>query len=147
MDIVNRFGLLVDLQEWDEVRDLLAEEIWFDYSDFDGHEPQRISKEKLIQSWRELITGFDSVQHIITNHVIDQQNARRFRCRAHARTYHTLSNVQGCNSWTLGAVYTFGIEKVRDRWQIIRIEFKVLWSKGNPLIYDEAVKRGRTIII
>ena len=146
IDIINRFGLFVDLQEWDALRTILSEEVWIDYSDFDGHEPERVPKETLIRSWQELIAGFDAVQHSITNHVIDRQTVRRYRCRAHVRTYHALSNNHGSNSWTVGAVYTFGLEKIKDDWKIIRIELKPLWSDGNRHLYDEVVEKGRSIL-
>lgn len=147
IDLVNRFGLLADCQEWVELRDLLADEMWIDYSDLDGFQGTRVATRTLIRSWQEQIRGFEAVQHAITNHCVDFKEPGRAVCRVHARIHHQLSNRVGGSTWSLGGVYTFGLEFFhRSTWKIQRITWRTLWSEGNPQLFYQAVENGREIL-
>lgn len=143
IDAISRFGMYVDWQEWEPLRELMADEVWIDYSSLDGVEPGRVETRILISSWRELISGFESVQHVITNHCVDVQTRTSAVCRAHVRVHHVLPTRNGGSSWTLGGTYTFGLERVGRIWKITRITLQTLWSDGNQHLFTLAFKQAQ----
>ena len=144
-DLINRFCMYADWKEWDALRELLANSIWIDYSSFDGSQPERVDTRILISSWRELVGGFEAVQHLVTNHCIDVHSRTRATCRAHLHVHHTLPTRSGGSSWVLGGTYTFGLERLGKGWKISRIVLQTLWSEGNQNLFNLAFVRAQEV--
>ena len=142
VDVVNRFMMHADHQEWDQLGQLMLNSLWVDYSDLDGLPPGRVDSRILISSWRDQANGLDAVQHLLSNHYVDLSSKDKAVCRAHAQIYRTLGNKKGAGYWLLGGTYLFGLIRVRS-WKVERIAWKTLWSAGNASIFELAYENGQ----
>ena len=143
VDLVNRFTMHADHQEWDELYPLMANSLWMDYSDLDGEPASRVDARILISSWRDQANGLDAVQHLLSNHCVDIPSKHHATCRAHSQIYRTLPNKKGADFWLLGGTYTFGLLLVGRDWKIDRIAWKTLWSAGNASIFELAFEKAQ----
>lgn len=68
---VDAIPLYTDLMDWERVKAAFADEVLLDYTDLQGGEPQRMTPQQIVAAWGEVFPGFESTQHLVTNHQVE----------------------------------------------------------------------------
>ena len=137
IQLINQFGMAIDLRDWESFRSLFAEEVEFDYSSI-GEVAAVLCPEDIVDHARQDLGGFQTTQHQITNHLIEL-NGDEAMCQAHVRAYHFLPNDQGGSALEMGGYYTAKLIRM-ENWKIKSWQFSVLWSHGNQQLFELAKK-------
>lgn len=136
IEVVNRFGMTIDLRDWDNFRKLFTNSVEFDYSSI-GETAGTLHPDDIVDTARKDLSGFQATQHLITNHQVELfDNAAT--CHAHVRAQHFLPNEQGDPLFEMGGYYTAELVRTESDWQIKRWKFSVLWSCGNQELFSIA---------
>ena len=139
VEVVNRFGMAIDLRDWEKFRSLFANPVEFDYSSI-GEKAGTLHPDDIVNTARQDLGGFQSTQHLITNHQVELlSNAAT--CYAHVRAQHFLPHDQGESTFEMGGHYTAGLIRIGSDWKIQHWQFSVLWSCGNKELFSIARSR------
>ena len=124
VEVINQFGMAIDLRDWDRFRLLFTDSVKFDYSSI-GEVAATLTPDEIANTARQDLGGFEATQHVITNHNINltDDNAT---CFAHVRAMHFLPNDQGESLLEMGGYYQARLTKINSEWKIERWKFTVL---------------------
>jgi hypothetical protein len=136
IQLINRFGIAIDLRDWKSFRGLFADAVEFDYSSI-GEVASILDPEAIANTARNDLGSFQATQHAITNHQVELlgDNATGY---AHVRAMHFLPNDQGESILEMGGYYQAGLVRIDSDWKIQSWKFTVLWSRGNQKLFDLA---------
>lgn len=137
IELINQFGMFIDLHEWESFGNLFADSVEFDYSSI-GEVAGSLKPQNIVNNARNDLGGFQATQHMITNHHIKFANNNDATCQAHVRAFHYLPGEPGKDILEMGGYYTSGLIRTDSTWKIKRWKFNVLWSRGNQQIFDVA---------
>ncbi|BAY82629.1 hypothetical protein NIES267_21130 [Calothrix parasitica NIES-267] len=137
IELINQFGMLIDLRDWENFANLFTDSVEFDYSSI-GEVAGSLEPKDIVNSARNDLGGFQATQHMITNHHIKFSNNNHATCQAHVRAFHYLPGEPGKDILEMGGYYTAGLIRTDSTWKIKRWKFNVLWSRGNQQIFDVA---------
>lgn len=138
IELLNQFGMAIDLRDWDRFRSLFADSVEFDYSSI-GEVAATLAPDEIANTARQDLGGFQATQHVITNHLINL-TGNEASCLAHVRAMHFLPNDRGESLLEMGGYYQAGLIKPNSVWKIKRWKFIVLWSRGNQELFDLVIK-------
>lgn len=139
IELVNRFGMAIDLRNWDSLRGLFTNLVEFDYSSI-GVVTGNLQPDEIVNTACHDLAGFQATQHRITNHQVELSDDSA-TCQAHVSAMHFLPNDQGDSTFEMGGYYTIGLVRTQFDWKIERWKFSMLWSRGNPELFELARKR------
>jgi hypothetical protein len=136
-DTVIRYATGVDTRDWALYRSCFMEEIEMDFKSWSGKDPQKIPADEWVDTVRGTLSGFESTQHISSNHVttIDGDNAT---CVSYMQAQHYFPNDKYDNTCTLGGYYTNQLTRTSMGWKISKCKLTVLWRTGDPRIFELA---------
>ncbi len=140
IEATTRMAWHVDRRDWDELEDVLADEVLLDYSSLSGGEPATLPRAQIIGSWVSVLGALDATQHLVSNHLvaIDGDTAV---CTAAFQATHVLSNPHGGPVWTLGGHYRFQLARAAaSGWRITGVEMIADWASGNQRIMTLAAE-------
>ncbi len=137
-ETVDRFGLLIDAKEWMELAEVLAEMVELDYVSLFGGQVERLPRADVIARWKTQLSPLKSTQHIITNLHITIKTDNTADCAANVLATHVRPNPMGDSLWTVGGRYDFQLVQDSGRWRISAIKLSVLWTTGNPQVFNLA---------
>ena len=137
IELINQFGMFIDLRDWENFSNLFADSVEFDYSSI-GEVAGNLKPKDIVNNARNDLGGFQATQHMITNHHIKFSNNHDATCQAHVRAFHYLPGEPGKDILEMGGHYTAGLIRTGSTWKIKRWKFTVLWSRGNQQIFDVA---------
>lgn len=141
-DLIYRQAVAVDLHDWDTYRSCFDDEVYFDFTD---HTDRVIGKgfgvvtsgDVWVSQVIQAIGGFDSTSHVITNAVHDVVgDVAESSCLIVAD--HFLNNDNGDRYITMAGVYQFTSTRTPNGWKIKKWTLKILWYRGNPVLYKLA---------
>lgn len=139
VETINRFGMAIDLHNWEDFRDLFTDLVEFDYSSI-GEESGILSPDDIVKTASQDLGNFQSTQHLISNHQVELlENVAT--CYAHVRAQHFLPNDRGESTFEMGGHYTAGLIHAESDWKIKRWKFSFLWSCGNEELFSIARNR------
>ena len=118
IELVNQFGMAIDLRDWESFRRLFTNSVEFDYSSI-GETAGRLQLDDIVNTARRDLGGFQATQHIITNHQVKLLN-NDATCYAHVRAQHFLPNDRGKPTFEMGGYYTVGLVRTDSDWKIQR---------------------------
>ena len=136
IELINRFGMSIDLRDWQSFRNLFAEQVDFDYSSIDeiaGILPAN----DIANTARKDLGGFQMTQHVITNHLIEINNDAA-TCNAHVRAMHFLPGTEKESLLEIGGYYNAGLIRIDSDWKIESWKFAILWSRGDLELFELA---------
>ena len=136
IQLINHFGIAIDLRDWDTFRSLFADSVEFDYSSI-GEVANTLKPEDITNTARSDLGGFQATQHVITNHLVQLQGDGA-NCQAHVRAIHFLPNQSGESTLEMGGHYLAELIREGNNWKIKSWKFTVLWSRGNEKLFDLA---------
>lgn len=136
IETINRFGMAIDLRDWQSFVSLFTEQVEFDYSSID-EVAGTLQADDIANTARNDLGGFQATQHIITNHLVKIEN-NTATCKAHVRAMHFLPNKEKDSLLEMGGYYTAGLVCLDSDWKIKSWKFTVLWSLGNLELFELA---------
>ena len=139
IQLLNQFGMAIDLRDWDSFRNLFADSVVFDYSSI-GEVAGTLKPEEIANTARQDLGGFQATQHVITNHLV-KLSGNTATCKAHVRAMHFLPNDEGESMLETGGYYIAGLSGINSNWKIESWKFIILWSKGDLKLFDLAKKQ------
>ena len=135
IELINHFGMAIDLRDWESFQNLFAKSVEFDYSSI-GEVAATLHPADIANTARSDLGGFQTTQHVITNHLVQVQD-NNATCQAHVRAMHFLPN-EGESTLEMGGYYTAKLIRIEDNWKIKGWKFTVLWSRGNEQLFELA---------
>jgi hypothetical protein len=142
VDTTLRYGLAVDTRDWDLFESLFTNQIEVDVSFLGPGGYRPFVAHDWAVSVRENVSGYQSTQHIITNHLvsIDGDSAT---CRAYLQARHYLPNDAGDPFRDIGGWYDWDLVRTGEGWLVRRYKLTLAWSAGNAALRDIARARLR----
>lgn len=140
IETCDRMGWHSDRREWDEATTLFAAKVLLDYTSLLGGSPSTVTPAELVASWAAVLGGYDSSQHLMTNHRVALAGDTA-ECTASYQATHTLANPMGSPLWRAGGTYRFHLVRSGDGWKIDELTMTVTWTEGNKNIVDLAAER------
>ena len=136
IELINSFGMSIDLRDWDSFRCLFTEQVEFDYSSI-GEIAGNLRADNIVKTASKDLGGFQTTQHLITNHLVEIENDIA-TCKAHVRAMHFLPNKEQESLLEMGGYYTAKLVRLDSDWKIKSWKFTVLWSRGNLELFELA---------
>lgn len=100
----------------------------------------RVEVDTLLEGWQGALIGFDSPQHVVSNHAVSY-TVNEATCSAYVQAKHYLPNYLGSDSWTSGGRYYYGFLRTRQGWKVRAARLTVLWAEGNRQPFGLVRKR------
>ncbi|TXR99791.1 nuclear transport factor 2 family protein [Streptomyces sp. col6] len=125
-----RMAVYADRREWEKLDALFADKVVLDYTSLNGGEPVHLTPKEITGSWAATLSGYDSTQHLLANHLVDLDGDRAV-CTASFHATHRLAAPHGASLWTLGGDYRWGLTRSGDRWLIDAVVMAATWGDGN----------------
>ena len=136
IELLNQFGMAIDLRDWDDFRNLFADSVEFDYSSI-GEVAGTLKPKDIANTACQDLGGFQATQHVITNHLVEHAG-NKATCKAHVRAMHLLANNEQESMLEIGGYYIAGLVRTDSGWKIKTWKFIILWSKGDLKLFDLA---------
>jgi hypothetical protein len=136
IELVNRFGMSIDLRQWEMMKSLFLNPTEFDYSSI-GVASGLMSPEAIVDTARHDLSGFEATQHLISNHQVSLAGDSA-TCQAHVRAMHYLPNDQSASVFEMGGHYMVKLIRAESDWKIQHWKFTFLWSLGNSTLFELA---------
>ena len=135
-ELINSFGMSIDLRDWESFRHLFTEQVEFDYSSI-GEITGNLRADDIVQTASKDLEGFQATQHLISNHLIAIENDTA-ACKAHVRAMHLLPDQGKESLLEMGGYYTAKLIRINANWKITGWKFTVLWSCGDLELFELA---------
>jgi len=126
-----------DRRNWEVVRDCFDETVRLDYSSMGAGEPQTMTAQQVIDSWRSFLPGFETTHHQIGNCQVRLEGWRA-QASCYGTASHFLRNPSGLHVWTVVGAYEFELQPAHGRWCITRMTFHFKFQDGNLHLPDLA---------
>lgn len=125
IDIQNRYATGVDTRDRDLYRSCFTDEMELDMAGMGLGEPMKISADEWVDRAVSLVSGFESTQHIITNHVVTIEGDEA-TCIAYLQARHYNPE----NMYTVGGYYTNRLVRTPEGWKISRLKLTPSWTQN-----------------
>src|SRR5690606_13002107 len=96
--------------------------VLLDYTSMVGGEPANVKPDQIIDSWKELLPGFDKTHHQLGNYLIEI-NSNQATVFCYGTATHYLVNETGNNLWSVVGGYNFELNKQENTWRITKMKF------------------------
>lgn len=137
---VDAIPIYTDLMRWDEVKAAFADEVALDYTDLQGGAPQQVTPQQIVDAWGAVFPGFESTQHLVTNHQVEVKNAEA-TVLAQVYATHYLPDDDG-DTWIVAGRYHFHLMK-QDRWRVDAMRLELAFQLGNTALGQRAAERAQ----
>lgn len=134
--VVSAITTCVDIGAFDVLPTLFSEKVLVDYSSLFGGSATELPASALIQSWRELVPGFDATCHELGGIVVaPEDGGASARCSVYAR--HWFAD----EIWAVRGHYQFSLSRGR-RWTVRAMRFELAEESGRRELVAMASQRA-----
>lgn len=126
-DLISRFGACLDEGRFDQLDDVLAEDIT---GDLFGGRPI-VGRAELVADTRAALGRWERNQHVITN-VIVELDGDEASVRARLISTHVEVAAQPTSFRQTGSSCEFGVRRTRGGWRISSAALHELWGAESP---------------
>jgi hypothetical protein len=141
-ECVIRYAISLDSNDWDLFKETIADPIFIDFSEWSGMEPREWGREEWCGFARDVLSGFDAIQHISPNHVITFQSEDEATCTSYMFAQHLLRDAPGGPTLIMRGSYTNRMQRRPDGgWEIRGMTQHFKWGEGNEEIFETSQQR------
>jgi hypothetical protein len=141
-ECVIRYAISLDTNDWDLFRETIADPIFIDFSDWSGMEAREWPAEEWAGFARDVLSGFEALQHVSPNHVITFQSEDEAICTSYMLAQHLLSDAPGGPTFFMRGSYTNAMKRRPDGgWEIAGMTQHFKWGEGNEEIFETSQER------
>ena len=135
-DVVNAYATAVDRRDWDLLRSIFTDRVFFDFRSFDPGLYREVTAEELVEIAKRL-SAFDATQHISANHA-HTINGDSATCISYMHAGHFLKRPDGDYFCFLYGYYTNALVRTEAGWKINRYALTVTAQHGDPRVFEWA---------
>lgn len=145
-ECVVKYAISLDTNDWELFKHTIADPIYIDFSEWSGMEAREWSREEWAGFARDVLSGFDSIQHLSPNHVIDFQSEDEATCTSYMYAQHLLREAPGGPFFLMRGSYTNVLQRRPGGWETGGWEIKSMtqhfkWGEGNEEIFETSQQR------
>ena len=140
-ECVIRYAISLDTADWDLFKEMIADPIFIDFSDWSGMEPREWGREEWAGFARDVLSGFDARQHISPNHVITFEDDDTAVCTSYMYAQHLLRDAPGGPFFLMRGSYTNRMQRKPGGWEIRGMTQHFSWGEGNEDIFETSQQR------
>jgi len=141
-ECVIKYAMSLDRRDWDLFQGCIADPIFIDFSDWSGMEAREWGRAEWAGFARDVLSGFDQVQHISPNHVIDFKSADEAVCTSYMYAQHLLGAAPGGSFFLMRGSYTNAMQRRPEGgWEISGMTQHFSWGEGNEDIFETSQER------
>jgi SnoaL-like domain len=140
-ECVIRYAISLDTNDWDLFKETIADPIFIDFSEWSGMEPREWPSDEWADFARDVLSGFDSIQHISPNHVIEFRSDDEAVCRSYMYAQHLLRDAPGGPFFLMRGSYTNVLRRRPGGWEIASMTQHFSWGEGNEDIFETSRER------
>jgi hypothetical protein len=130
IETVNKLFISVDNREWEKVMGIFYDKVLLDYTSMAGGTPAQLSSRQIIDSWKNVMPGFDKTHHQVGNYIVEE-SAQGCKVFCYGTATHYLVNESGSNIWTVVGSYNFELKTYDHQWRITMMKFNLKYTDGN----------------
>jgi len=138
IDAVTSIAAGADRHDWDRVRSAFADKVTLDYTSLWGGEPTTQDASEVVAQWRNFLPGFDTTQHLVTNHTIVAFTGDTATLEADFQATHRI----GSNVWMLAGRYRYGLVNSKDVWKVDKLSMEWTHEIGDRDLIRRASERA-----
>jgi hypothetical protein len=143
-ECVVRYAISLDKADWELMKETIAEPIFVDFSSWADLEPASYSRDEWAGFARDVLTGFDSRQHISPNHVIAFSSEDEATCTSYMFAQHLLRGAPGGDTFIMRGSYTNVLQRKQGGgWEINSLTMHFTWGEGNENLHQLSQERFR----
>jgi len=125
-----------DEHNWTKVQNAMAADVLLDYSSLSGNPAATLTSEKIIDTWKGFLPGFDRTHHQLSEFEVEIDQA--------ISTIHCLGKADhfiGKEAWTVEGTYDAELELKNSNWVVTKLAFHLTRLTGNTTLPSEALKK------
>jgi hypothetical protein len=130
IETVNKLFISVDNRDWEEVTRIFYDTVLLDYTSMAGGVPANLSSKQIIDSWKNVMPGFDKTHHQVGNYIVEK-DSKVCKVFCYGTATHYLVNESGNNLWTVVGSYNFELKTYDNQWRISMMKFNLKYMDGN----------------
>lgn len=142
IELANRLFISVDERNWNEILNLFNDHVLLDYSSMSGGEPVTLTPIQIVNSWKELLPGFDKTHHQLGNYVV-KPGVNVITVSCYGTATHFLKNDSNNNVWTVVGTYDLEFINVNMVLKVSKMRFNLKYIDGNndlPVLAQNRLK-------
>src|SRR6201982_792221 len=113
IELIGRLALSLDGKDWDGFERLFTDPVHVDRTSLWGGGPETYSPADLAGGFRQIMGNLDSVQHLITGHVV-RLDGDSATCAANMQGVHVLANPSGDDMWSVEDRHDYQLKRTAD---------------------------------
>lgn len=138
ISVVSSIPLAVDLAAYDLAERAFAPKVLVDYTSLWGGEPNTVTPQELMTSWRGIVPGFDATWHELGK-VSATINGNTAKATAFVDGRHWI----GKQLWRPVGNYHWDLVKLDGAWKVTRMEFAMSQEIGSREVATQAMGRAK----
>lgn len=130
INTINQLFISTDNRDWEKVKEVFADSVYFDMTSLAGSEPLMLSSQDIVDAWDKGLKPLKAVHHQIGNYVVNI-NETESDVFCYGIAMHYLPNETGKNVRTFVGSYDFTLNKFDSGWKITNFKFNLKYIDGN----------------
>jgi SnoaL-like domain len=124
-----------DKRNWSEVKNAMAEEVLLDYSSMTGNPAALEASEKIVETWKGFLPGFDKTHHQVSDFKVSQ-NGSLAQVYLFGKADHYISG----EIWTVEGTYDVTLSRSDAHWKVTAFKFNFIKQSGNTTLPSKAAE-------
>lgn len=140
--LITEVFMATDAHEWETLKKCFTTPFTLDYESMSDQPPSKLTPNQLVESWSNLMPGFDSTHHQIGNIVITKVDSG-FHVTCYGTATHYIQDATP-QTWSVYGTYEFDICAENQVLQIERMKFRYKFQTGNTNLPTLAIERMKS---
>lgn len=134
---IEAVAVLVDLNAYDRLETLFADELVVDYSSLFGGEAETLAASELMARWAGLVPGFDRTRHAISDIEVELHGDW-----ANATAAVTGTHWLDGETWTVSGRYVYRFNRIDGDWRVTEMTLLATDEQGDRALTERAAARA-----